>query len=111
MRIASRGDHPTLHRADTAVDVKRGRECLSRVILLREMREKATRVEEHGMSADRRDDRNPCVVKLWAEVAHLMDAMADVVVVDHLENALGDGLHVAAGQAAISRHPLEDHDL
>ncbi len=66
------------------------------------MGQEAGRVDEHGMTTDRGDDRNAFAVKLLAEVDDLTDAGSEVGLAERLVDANSHGLEVAAGKAAVS---------
>ena len=53
----------------------------------------------------------PAVEQLLAEVEHLSDAGADVVLVHRFGDADRHGLHVATGQSAVGVQAFEDHHL
>ncbi len=74
------------------------------------MRVDALGVEEDGVAADRLHDGDVPVAEQFAEVAHLADARAHVVVLHRLLDADGDRLHVAAGHAAVGVQAFVDHD-
>ena len=74
------------------------------------MRVEASCVEEDGVAADRQHDGDVPLREQLAEVAHLAHAGAHVLVLDGLLDADGEGLHVAAGHAAVGVQALVDHD-
>ena len=60
------------------------------------------------MSAERAEDRRAASASIAAQVGDLLDAVAEVVVVEHLVEADRDRLEVAAGEAAVRVEALED---
>ena len=64
------------------------------------------------MAADGLDDRDPPVGQQLAQVAHLADAAADVIVLHGLLDADGERFHVAPGHAAVGVQALvDDHEV
>ena len=76
------------------------------------MRQERARVEVDRVAADGLDDRDAGRVERLAEVGGRADAVAQVVLVDDLAQALGDRLEVAPGEAAVGREALgEDQQV
>ena len=105
-----RHDAP-LHGPGARVEEQIGGQALGGELLLANVGVDPGRVEEHGVAADGPHDRDPPVHERLAEVPDLEDAGPDMVVVDRLGDPPGHCLEVAPGQAAVRRHPLEDHHL
>ena len=73
------------------------------------MRIEAPGIEEDGVAAHRLHDGHVPVDQQFAQIAHLPDARADVIVLHGLFNADGHRFHIAPGQAAVRVQPFEDH--
>ncbi len=61
------------------------------------------------MPADRLDDGDIPVGQQLAQVAHLPDTRAHVVILHRFDDADGHGFHVAPGQAAVGVQAFVDH--
>ena len=61
------------------------------------------------MPADGLHDGHAGIDQLLAQVKHLAHAGADVVLVQRLLDARGQGFHVASGHAAVGVQPFVDH--
>src|SRR5664280_2806334 len=101
LRVPAGAHDAALHGAHAAVEVELGGQRLRRVGVLVEVRQERLGVEEHAVAADRHDDRHAPGLQLLAEVLDLADARLDVVELHALAEADGDGLHIAAGHAAV----------
>src|ERR1039457_3174696 len=105
--IATSGDDATLHGPYPRVEIDRNRERLRRQVVLRQVRQDGPRVEIDAMSADGQDDRNARVDQQIAQILHLTDASADMVVtVDYLADTARESLHVASGHPAVRVQPF-----
>ena len=94
------------------VGVKVTGERLRRELRLRDVRVERLGVQENRMAPDRLDDGDAPVEQVIAEIFHLTDARADVVVVDAFHDAARHRFHVAAGQAAVSVQAfVNDHQV
>ena len=69
----------------------------------RNVRQHARGIDIDGVPAGRLDDRHAVVGDVPAQVAGGDDAVAQIVRIEHLLQAHGDGVQVAAGQAAVGR--------
>jgi hypothetical protein len=85
-------DDPSLHRPHGALEVDRSGKRLRRELLLFEVRQEPLRVQEHGMRAERDDDRHARFEKEAAEVGGLSDVVIDDPLVDRFANSLPERL-------------------
>ena len=67
---------------------------------------RAAGIEVDRMAANRLHARDARLDQRLAQVGGGSDPIAQVVLVDHLAQALGDGLEVASRQAAVGREAL-----
>ena len=94
--------------AHAAGEVERARERLGRELAAGNLRKHPARVEIDGVPADRLEDRGTLLLEHRAEVGDLLDAVAKVVLAEHLPEPGRDRLEVAPGQAAVGGEALED---
>src|SRR5450759_5068094 len=106
---AAGGNHAALHGADPGVAVDGGRQRLCRVVLLRNLRQKGSRVQEDAVTPNGQNDGHARVPKLFPQVEDLADARANVVVLHRFLDSDGHRLHVAAGHAAVRVQSFEGH--
>ncbi len=105
-------DGADLAAADPALVVEGDGQRLAGVVERRDVGEEGPGVEVDGVAADRPDDGHARLRQRLAEIGGAGDPVAQVVIVDHLAQALGDRLEVAAGEAAVGREALgEDEEI
>ena len=95
-----------LARPDAAGLVERHRQGLPGVGQRRDVRQQRARVQVDRVPTDRLQHRDPVPDQRIAEVRGGLDPVAQVVVVDHLPQPLGQRLEVTPGQTAVGREPL-----
>ena len=78
------------------------------ILLDGHVRQELLGVEVNGMSAGRLENGDPLGGQSLAEVLDRADAVLQVVLVEDFVQADGDGLEVAARQAAVGRKALGD---
>ncbi len=81
---------------------------LAGIVLHRHVGQKLPGVEVNGVSAGRLKDGHPLGHEPLAQVLDRADAILQVVLVEHFVQPDGDGLQVAARQAAVGREALGD---
>ena len=77
---------------------------------MRDVRQHARGVDVDGVAAGRLDDGHAVVGDVAAQVAGGDDAVAQVVGVQHLLQADGDGVEVAAGESAVGGEALGEDE-
>jgi hypothetical protein len=98
---------PTSTAAHAALLVELGAQQLGGELVLGDVGEELAGVDEDGVAADRLDDGDAELLQELAEAADLADAVGEVGLVGDLAQALGEGLHVGAGHAAVGVEALE----
>jgi len=108
--IPPRRDDAALHRPDAGVDVHCGRKGLGWKCVVGNMGEEALCIDVDAVSSYWEDERDAGGAKLIAEVGHLFNARADVIIVDGLPDADGNRLHVAPRHTAVRVEAFVDDD-
>src|SRR5215211_6697173 len=106
--IAARHDRADLDAAHAAREVERAGERLGGELGRWDLRQHPARVEVDGVPTDRPDDRGALLLENRTEVGDLLDAVAEVVLAEHLPEADRDRLEIPPGEAAVGWEPFED---
>ena len=97
-------------RAHAAFEVKFGGEGYAGELFLRNLGEEGARVEIDGVAARRLHDGDAFGGDVVAEIGGGGDAVAEVVLVEGLLEADGDGFEVASGEAAVGGIPFRQDE-
>jgi hypothetical protein len=108
--VAAGADDAALHGAHAAVHIEGRGEALGGELVLRQVGEEGLGVEEDGVAAEGLHGGHTRLLQLQSEVGHLVHAGGDVGVLHHLADAHGHGFEVAAREASVGRHALEDDE-
>ncbi len=104
--VAAEHDRADLAAADAALAVEGHRKSVAGVLQGWDVGEQGPGVDVDGVAAGRLHHRHPRRIEGVGEVGGGPDPVAQVVLVGHLAEALGDGLEVAPGEAPVSGEAL-----
>ena len=106
MRCRAEHQRANLDRADAAFQVQLRRQRHAGKLVQRNVRQEGARVDIDGVPAGRLHDGHAVLGDVVAQIGGGGDAVAQVVLVQRFLQAHGDGLQVAAGQAAVGGKAL-----
>ena len=103
------GQGTEAHAAHGAFAVDFDGEHVGREVLLRNVGQEASGIDEDGVAAHGTDDRNAAFDEHVAEHADLAEAVGHVFFVGHFTQTDGQGVEITSGQTAVGDEAFEQH--
>ena len=101
VRLLAKHYRANLHRSDAPFQVQNQRQGPSRIFALRDMRQHRFSVNINGVTTGRLDDRNPFSCQNIPQIRHRPDAVAQIILVQNLVQAHGNGFQIVASQPTV----------